>query len=153
MFTVTSYGGAGAMITSSNTSFLSPIIASYAGVIGRRVIVNSVTAVLFTISCALDLFRSERRWLKASRIFGFFGAVAVIVSVFLGFTPDYVHQVCQSVDRSAQHRRFCFCETRQLVMTFWLPDRGAARLRKHPGPLRKGILQDNLGFNSCWVFF
>jgi hypothetical protein len=87
------YGGDGTLITPSNTSFLEPIVASYASIMRKRSVVKIVYACAFMLAAAADLYRSSIWWLRVSRLCGFVGALGCIVSIFLGFTPDYVNQL------------------------------------------------------------
>ncbi len=86
-----SYGGQDMMISPSNTSFLAPIVEGYAAVMLTRAQIKMIVASAFTLSAACDLCRSTRKWLFASRMFGFLGGFGAAVSIFVGFTPDYVH--------------------------------------------------------------
>jgi len=85
------YAGPDYEITPSNSSFLEPIVATYGQVIHRSTSCKMAYASLFALSMAADLYKSDWWWLKASRLLGFAGTFVAILSLFYGFTPDYVN--------------------------------------------------------------
>ena len=100
-------GGTALEISSSNTSFLAPMVESYGKVIIRRVWARLAYALLFLLSMVCDCAHSSKRALWWSRLFGIGGAFVSAISLLIAFSPDYVSQLDFSKTLSHCGKEFC----------------------------------------------
>ena len=102
-----SYGGDDMLITPSNSSFLAPVVDGYGAVMKSRAQIKIVVALAFIVSAFCDLYKSTRKWLFLSRMFGFAGGLGATASLFVGFAPDYVNLLDFSSNLQKCGSEFC----------------------------------------------